>query len=70
MSDDQSNTLPEGDFGTNVDEVLDGLKEMEGSYVFNCGYCEEVFETIVEWGLHSLELHEGQWPSMYPVRKQ
>jgi hypothetical protein len=53
-----------------AEDVLDELQSMEGKYVFQCNYCAEIFETVMEIGLHSLEQHPGRWIGIEPIRKQ
>jgi hypothetical protein len=52
------------------EDVLDELRNMEGKYAFQCADCAEIFETVVEWGLHALDRHRGVWPGIEPIRKQ
>ena len=53
-----------------AEDVLDELRNMEGKYAFQCADCVEVFDTVVEWGLHALDRHRGVWPGVEPIRKQ
>jgi len=43
---------------------------MEGSYVFRCADCDEVFETVVDWAVHATDAHKDTFPGVVPVRKQ
>jgi uncharacterized C2H2 Zn-finger protein len=46
------------------------LQKMEGSYVFRCADCSEVFETVVDWAVHATDAHKDTFPGVVPVRKQ
>jgi hypothetical protein len=66
---EKEDSLPVGE-GADVKEVLDGLVKLEGRYVFGCGHCDEIFETVREVGEHSLAEHSGRMLLIDPVRKQ
>lgn len=53
-----------------VEDVLDELQNMEGKYVFQCEYCTEIFEAVIEIGLHSLEQHPSMWIAIELISKQ
>ena len=62
----------DGEFANSMsaEDVLDELRNMEGKCVFQCEYCAEIFETVMEIGLHSLEQHPDRWVGIEPIRKQ
>lgn len=51
-------------------EVLEELQNMEGRFVFECTHCGEIFETVVNIGVHSLERHAGMWVGIELISKQ
>ena len=53
-----------------AEDVLNELRNREGKYAFQCADCPEVFDTVLEWGLHALDRHRGVWPGVEPIRKQ
>lgn len=53
-----------------VEDTLDELVNMEGTHVFQCADCREVFPTVLEWVAHALSEHRDTLPGVVPVAKQ
>jgi hypothetical protein len=53
-----------------AEDLLEELRNMESKYAFQCADCAEVFDTVLEWGLHALDRHRGVWPGIEPIRRQ
>ena len=69
MPQHEDRILPDGE-SADVAEILDGLVKLEGRYVFGCGHCDQIFETVRELGEHSLAQHSGKLLLIDPLRKQ
>jgi hypothetical protein len=69
MSQNEDDILSDHE-SADVAAILDDLVRLEGTYAFGCGHCDQVFDTVVELGQHSLAQHSGKLLLIDPLRKQ